>query len=93
MNYAIDRDEIVAAVYGEAGAVAKNPLPPTMWSYNDDIKAYPYDPAKAKALLAEAGYPNGFDTEIWAMPVARPYKPQRQESRRGYAGSAGESRR
>ncbi|MBN2626194.1 MAG: ABC transporter substrate-binding protein [Spirochaetales bacterium] len=75
MNYAIDRDEIVAAVYGEAGAVAKNPLPPTMWSYNDDIKAYPYDPAKAKALLAEAGYPNGFDTEIWAMPVARPYNP------------------
>ncbi|MDC7223766.1 MAG: ABC transporter substrate-binding protein, partial [Spirochaetales bacterium] len=75
MNYAIDRDEIVAAVYGEAGKPAKNPLPPTMWSYNDDIEAYPYDPAKAQELLAEAGYPDGFETEIWAMPVARPYNP------------------
>jgi ABC-type transport system substrate-binding protein len=75
MNYAIDREEIVNAVYGEAGKAAKNPLPPTMWSYNDDIEAYPYDPAKAKELLAEAGYPGGFETEIWAMPVARPYNP------------------
>jgi len=75
MNYAIDRNEIVAGVYGEAGAVAKNPIPPTMWSYNDDIKPYPYDPEMAKKLLAEAGYPNGFKTEIWAMPVARPYNP------------------
>ncbi|OQX28847.1 MAG: ABC transporter substrate-binding protein [Spirochaeta sp. LUC14_002_19_P3] len=75
MNYAINRDEIIKAVYGSAGQPAKNPIPPTMWSYNDDIKPYPYDPAKAKALLAEAGYPNGFETEIWAMPVARPYNP------------------
>ncbi|OQX28846.1 MAG: ABC transporter substrate-binding protein [Spirochaeta sp. LUC14_002_19_P3] len=75
MNYAINRDEIIKAVYGNAGQAAKNPLPPTMWSYNDDIKPYPYDIAKAKALLAEAGYPNGFETEIWAMPVARPYNP------------------
>jgi peptide/nickel transport system substrate-binding protein len=75
MNYAIDRDEIVKGVYGAAGAPAKNPLPPTMWSYNDDIKAYPYDPEMAKKLLAEAGYADGFKTEIWAMPVARPYNP------------------
>lgn len=75
MNYAIDRDEIVAGVYGAAGKPAKNPLPPTMWSYNDDIEAYPYDLEKAKALLAEAGYADGFKTEIWAMPVARPYNP------------------
>ncbi|MBF9014086.1 MULTISPECIES: ABC transporter substrate-binding protein [unclassified Oceanispirochaeta] len=75
MNYAIDRDEIVKGVYGAAGAPAKNPLPPTMWSYNDDIDAYPYDPEMAKKLLAEAGYADGFKTEIWAMPVARPYNP------------------
>ncbi len=75
MNYAIDRNEIITAVYGSAGQVAKNPIPPIMWSYNDDIKPYPYDPKKAKALLAEAGYPNGFKTELWAMPVARPYNP------------------
>jgi ABC-type transport system substrate-binding protein len=75
MNYAIDRQEIIDAVYGSAGQVAKNPIPPTMWSYNDDIEPYPYDPEMAKELLAEAGYADGFDTEIWAMPVARPYNP------------------
>ena len=75
MNYAINRQEIIDAVYGSAGQVAKNPIPPTMWSFNDDIEPYPYDLAKAKQLFAEAGYPNGFTTEIWAMPVARPYNP------------------
>jgi ABC-type transport system substrate-binding protein len=75
MNYAIDNQAIIDGVYGEAGQVAKNPLPPTMWSYNDDIEAYEYSPEKAAALLAEAGYPDGFDMELWAMPVARPYNP------------------
>jgi ABC-type transport system substrate-binding protein len=75
MNYAIDKQEIVDAVFGSAGQVAKNPIPPTMWSYNDDIEDYPYDPEKAKELLTAAGYPDGFKTEIWAMPVARPYNP------------------
>ncbi len=73
LNYAINRDDVIKGVYGEFGAPAKNPIPPTMWSYNDDIKPYPYDPAKAKKLLAEAGYPNGFKTTFWYMPVSRPY--------------------
>lgn len=75
MNYAINKEEIIEGVYGEAGQPAKNPIPPGMWSYNDDIDAYPYDPEKAKELMAEAGYPDGFETELWAMPVARPYNP------------------
>jgi len=75
MNYAIDREAIIDAVYGSAGQAAKNPIPPTMWSYNDEIDPYPYDPAKAKELLAEAGYADGFTTDLWAMPVARPYNP------------------
>ncbi len=75
MNYAINKEEIITAVFGDAGTPAKNPLPPTMWSYNDDIEEYPYDPAKAKELLAEAGYPDGFSTDLWAMPVSRPYFP------------------
>ena len=58
-----------------AGPAAINPIPPTMWSYNDDIKDYPYDPEKAKKVLAEAGYPNGFQTDLWYMPVQRPYNP------------------
>lgn len=75
MNYAINKDEIIAGVYGSAGTPAKNPLPPTMWSYNDGIAPYEYNPEKAKELLAEAGYADGFSTTLWAMPVARPYNP------------------
>lgn len=75
MNYAVNKDEIIAGVYGTAGAPAKNPIPPGMWSYNDSIEPYEYNPEKAKALLAEAGYADGFSTTLWAMPVARPYNP------------------
>ncbi|MBJ7536284.1 ABC transporter substrate-binding protein [Marinomonas transparens] len=75
LNYATDKKAIIDAVFQGAGKEAKNPLPPTMWSYNKDIVDYPYDPVKAKKLLAEAGYPDGFSTNIWAMPVQRPYNP------------------
>jgi len=72
---AINKKAIIDAVYLSTGIAAKNPIPPTIWSYNDDIKDDPYDPAAAKKLLAEAGYPNGFETDLWAMPVQRPYNP------------------
>ena len=76
MNYAINKEEIMTAVYGALGTPAKNPMPPTIWSYNDKIKEYPYDPDKARSLLALSGYPDGFSTTLWAMPVSRPYNPQ-----------------
>jgi dipeptide transport system substrate-binding protein len=72
---AIDKKAILGAVYQGAGQPAKNLIPPTMWSYDDAIKDYPYDPEAAKKLLAEAGVPNGFETDLWAMPVQRPYNP------------------
>jgi dipeptide transport system substrate-binding protein len=75
MNYAVNKQAIIDAVFLGSGKAAKNPIPPIMWSYNDDVKDYPYDPAKAKALLAQAGLPNGFETDLWAMPVQRPYNP------------------
>ncbi len=75
INYAINRDAILKAVYQGAGRKAKNPIPPTMWSYNNAVKDYRYDPAKAKALLAAAGFKDGFQTNLWAMPVQRPYNP------------------
>lgn len=75
MNMAIDKKAIIDAVYLSTGIAAKNPIPPSMWSYNDDIKDDPFDQAAAKKLLADAGYPNGFETDLWAMPVQRPYNP------------------
>jgi len=75
LNMAINKKAIIDAVYLGAGVAAKNPIPPTMWSYNDDVKDYPFDPEAAKNLLAAAGLANGFETDLWAMPVQRPYNP------------------
>ena len=75
LNMAIDKQAILDAVYQGAGQAAVNLIPPTMWSYNTSIKDYPHDPAQAKKLLAEAGFPDGFETTLWAMPVQRPYNP------------------
>ena len=75
LNMAVNKDAIIDAVFQGAGKKAKNPIPPTIWSYNDDVVDYTYNPDTAKKLLAEAGYPNGFETDIWAMPVQRPYNP------------------
>lgn len=75
LNMAIDKQSIINAVFQTAGVVVINPIPPTIWSYNDAVKDDPFDREGAKKLLAEAGFPNGFETDIWAMPVQRPYNP------------------
>ena len=75
LNMAINKDAILKAVYQGQGQVAKNPIPPILWSYNDAVKDYAFDPAKAKEMLAQAGYPNGFDVDLWYLPVTRPYNP------------------
>jgi dipeptide transport system substrate-binding protein len=75
LNMAMNKKAIVDAVFMSTGIAAKNPIPPTMWAYNDAVKDDPYDPEAAKKLLAEAGFPNGFETDLWAMPVQRPYNP------------------
>jgi len=75
INMAINKQAIIDAVYLSSGVAAKNPIPPTQWSYNNAIKDDPFDPAAAQKLLAAAGLPNGFTTDLWAMPVQRPYNP------------------
>ncbi len=75
LSMAVDKKALLQAVFQGAGVPAKNLIPPTMWSYNDKVQDWPYDPAKAKALLAAAGFPNGFETTLWALPVQRPYNP------------------
>jgi peptide/nickel transport system substrate-binding protein len=80
--HAIDKQAMVKAFFagGTLGMAAKNPLPPSVWGYNDAVKDYTYDPAEAKRLLKEAGLPNGFKLTLWALPVARPYMPQGQRT-------------
>jgi dipeptide transport system substrate-binding protein len=75
LNLGVNKESILKAVYQGNGQAAINPIPPILWSYNTHIKDYPYDPARAKELLAKAGYPNGFELELWYLPVTRPYNP------------------
>jgi dipeptide transport system substrate-binding protein len=72
---AIDLNSLVKAVYQGTGTPTAALVSPTLWGHNADVKPYPYDPEAAKKLLAEAGYPNGFATDLWAIPVARAYMP------------------
>jgi len=76
LNMAVNKQGLIDAFYNGLAEPAKNPLPPSLWGYNDAIEDYEYDLDAAKALLAEAGYPDGFETELWYMPVPRPYIPQ-----------------
>ena len=75
VNFALNRESYIDAIYFGNAKVAKNPIPPSMWSYNNEVPGYSYDIEKAKQLLKEAGYADGFETELWALPVSRPYNP------------------
>ena len=74
LNMAINKEAIIDAVFQGAGQVAKNPIPPTIWSYNEATKDDSYDPAASRAALAAAGVQD-LKMKIWAMPVQRPYNP------------------
>ena len=75
INHAVNKQAIFKQLYESEGQIAKLPLPPNMFGYNDAIQDYPYDPAKAREMLSQAGYPEGFETTISAMTGARPYMP------------------
>ncbi|WP_232631525.1 ABC transporter substrate-binding protein [Methylobacterium sp. Leaf118] len=75
INLAIDRRAIVEAVYGPAGRLARNPLPPGSWAFHDGLPETPFDRAAAAGLLAEAGFAQGFEIDLWYLPVSRPYNP------------------
>ncbi|MBJ3775581.1 ABC transporter substrate-binding protein [Acuticoccus mangrovi] len=77
VNYAIDREELIASVLRGTGDVAKSVVPPIVDGYDPSFFKFSYDPEKAKALLAEAGYPDGFEVELlysdlwwWLEPYA-----------------------
>ncbi len=74
LNMAINKQAIIDAVYLGSGKAATNPIPPTIWSYNDAVVDDVYDPVRAREMLEQAGETD-LQMKIWAMPVQRPYNP------------------
>ncbi|MEN3791509.1 ABC transporter substrate-binding protein [Fulvimarina sp. MAC3] len=74
LNMAINKQAIIDVVFQGSGEIAKNPIPPTMWSYREETEDDPYDPEAAKKMLEDAGV-SDLSMKVWAMPVQRPYNP------------------
>ncbi len=72
--HAVDWNEIVDAFFAGLGERATEFYPDNYFG-RAGVPPYEYDPELSRELLAEAGYPDGFDTEFWYMPVSRPYFP------------------
>jgi len=70
INYAINREAIAKGLLRGLVDVAVGPEAPWIPGSTDKLTSYPYDPAKAKQLLAEAGFPKGFSTTLYS-PVGR----------------------
>ncbi len=66
VNMAVNKDRIVQIINGRA-VPATQPLPPSMPGYTEGFAGYPFDVEAAKAMLAEAGFPDGFETELFVM--------------------------
>jgi peptide/nickel transport system substrate-binding protein len=71
----IDRSALVSRFLGGHGLPARNPLPPSLWGYSTRTKDPGLDRAAARRLLAEAGFPRGFDVTLLAVDAPRPYLP------------------
>jgi dipeptide transport system substrate-binding protein len=78
--HAIDKQAIIEAVFGGAtGTVATSFVPPPIPGFVE-LEPYSRDVEKAKQLLAEAGYPDGFTIELWLAPLNRSYMPNSQRA-------------
>lgn len=76
---AVDKQGIIDSIYNGLAIPAKSVLSPSSWAYNEEMEDYPFDPTAAKELLAEAGYPDGFDMVLTVRGEARAYFPQPQK--------------
>ncbi|MDC8772038.1 ABC transporter substrate-binding protein [Roseateles albus] len=78
LDIAIDRDSIFKALFPRGDAMqAVSAFPPAIAGFNKALKNE-YNPARAKALLAKAGFADGLELDLWALPVARPTNPNGQ---------------
>ncbi|WP_155059507.1 ABC transporter substrate-binding protein [Streptomyces blattellae] len=87
INHAFDRATLIKSVYGGLGEPTAQVFNPISTAYDASLNdTYPYDPAKAKSLLAEAGYPDGFSVDI---PDVGPIFPEAQAAMVQYLGDIG----
>jgi extracellular solute-binding protein family 5 len=63
--YAINNEDLVKTVFNGSASVATSPVPKITTGHNENSNNYPQNIEKAKQLLAEAGYPNGFNIELF----------------------------
>ena len=74
--HAINKRAIVKAFWQGSAVTTPHFLPPALdWANSPTLKDYDYNPQRAKELLKQAGFPNGFDLDLWYMPIARGYYP------------------
>jgi peptide/nickel transport system substrate-binding protein len=76
--YAIDVATMAQSLYSGGATVAGNWTPPGMLGENASLHVYPHDVAKARALLAGAGFPHGFTSSLMYSTAPRPYLPEPQ---------------
>ncbi len=88
MQMAIDRQAILDALYSGEGIVAQTLVPPTVLGYNENAPVIEYNPEKAKQMLADAGYPDGFDMVI-AQTVDSPSTLSRNQILQGMLAQVG----
>src|SRR4030067_476036 len=77
IGYALNKKVLINKYFyrGQAGISAKSILPPNMFAHYKEIPEYEYNPEKAKELLKQAGYPNGFETTLIPTGAVRSYMP------------------
>lgn len=87
---AINRKSIVDSFWSGLASSDAHFTPPSLKEYQDgNLPNYEYNPEKAKKMLADAGYPNGFPLELWYMPVSRPYYPTPKPIAEAFAADLG----
>jgi len=64
LNYAVDKQSIIKNILGGRALIQATPSHPLTFGHSPDVKPYPYDPQRAKRLLAQAGYPNGLKIDF-----------------------------
>jgi len=89
---AINKPELVKAFFPPTAVAASQFTPPGIFGHSDALADWPYDPGRARALLAQAGYPKGFKATLWVMGISRPYFPNPDrvgEALQAYLAAAG----